>query len=341
MAGGAAAATASVIGGSLGVAGTVVGSFLMSVVSALALALFSDSVTHGRRLLKQKVLPARLAGDGGSEDDALPLPGADTSAGTGGSASVNTVAGTSAPAASSTRIVRTSSGVVPLSSSPAPGREASHGTASSRDGSSLRRSSGRTTFTASAVTRRRKIASVCALAATMAVVGLLAVFGVQGILGTELSQGTGSIQRAVTGSHIQQRTPSPQEPDTKTQRPDTKGKQPTTQDPTPTEKKPVVPNRDGSQTGKDDPREDTPASPTPSSGTGGESSPKPSPGGTSGDGSNSGGTSSDGSSFGGSSSGGASSGKAPSHAKASTVSGTSNSASANTSRETVTRTVGG
>jgi len=61
---GAAAATASVVGGQLGVAGTVIGAALTSVVSATAIALYTDSVTKGKETLQkvQSERPVRGAG---------------------------------------------------------------------------------------------------------------------------------------------------------------------------------------------------------------------------------------------------------------------------------------
>ena len=63
IAGGAAAATASVVGGHLGVAGTVVGAALTSVVSAGAVALYTDSVRRSTATLKavQRVTARRDA----------------------------------------------------------------------------------------------------------------------------------------------------------------------------------------------------------------------------------------------------------------------------------------
>src|SRR5690625_4588775 len=49
---GAAAATASVIGGQLGIAGTVIGAALTSIVSATALAVYTDSVNRSKAKLK-------------------------------------------------------------------------------------------------------------------------------------------------------------------------------------------------------------------------------------------------------------------------------------------------
>ncbi|WGW11369.1 hypothetical protein LWF01_14925 [Saxibacter everestensis] len=61
VASGAAAATASVVGGQLGVAGTVIGAGLVSVVSAVSLTLYQHSLDKGReRLLRSKTDTRRL-----------------------------------------------------------------------------------------------------------------------------------------------------------------------------------------------------------------------------------------------------------------------------------------
>src|SRR6476660_188815 len=59
IAGGAAAAVASVIGGHLGLAGTVVGAFILSVISAIALPLFRASLEKSHAQLK-RVIPGRV-----------------------------------------------------------------------------------------------------------------------------------------------------------------------------------------------------------------------------------------------------------------------------------------
>jgi hypothetical protein len=56
IAGGAAAAVASVIGGHLGLAGTVVGAFILSVISAIALPLFRASLEKSHAQLK-RIIP--------------------------------------------------------------------------------------------------------------------------------------------------------------------------------------------------------------------------------------------------------------------------------------------
>lgn len=58
IAGGGAAAVASVIGGHLGLAGTVVGAFILSVISAIALPLFRASLDRSHAQLK-RVMPKR------------------------------------------------------------------------------------------------------------------------------------------------------------------------------------------------------------------------------------------------------------------------------------------
>jgi hypothetical protein len=59
IAGGGAAAVASVIGGHLGLAGTVVGAFILSVVSAIALPLFRASLEKSHKQIK-RVMPRRV-----------------------------------------------------------------------------------------------------------------------------------------------------------------------------------------------------------------------------------------------------------------------------------------
>lgn len=65
VAGAAAAATSSVIGGQLGVAGTVIGAGIASIITALAVALYSKSLHLGRehvvRLIKLRLFPKRAA----------------------------------------------------------------------------------------------------------------------------------------------------------------------------------------------------------------------------------------------------------------------------------------
>ena len=58
IAGGAAAAVASVIGGHLGLAGTVVGAFILSVVSGIALPLFRTSLEKSHEQIR-RVAPRR------------------------------------------------------------------------------------------------------------------------------------------------------------------------------------------------------------------------------------------------------------------------------------------
>lgn len=58
IAGGAAAAVASVIGGHLGLAGTVVGAFILSVVSGIALPLFRTSLEKSHHQIR-RVVPRR------------------------------------------------------------------------------------------------------------------------------------------------------------------------------------------------------------------------------------------------------------------------------------------
>ena len=60
IAGGGAAAVASVIGGHLGLAGTVVGAFILSVISAVALPLFRASLEKSHAQIK-RVVPRRVS----------------------------------------------------------------------------------------------------------------------------------------------------------------------------------------------------------------------------------------------------------------------------------------
>ncbi|WP_211882873.1 hypothetical protein [Pseudarthrobacter albicanus] len=59
IAGGGAAAVASVIGGNLGLAGSVVGAFILSVISAIALPLFHTSLEKSHEQIK-RVMPRRV-----------------------------------------------------------------------------------------------------------------------------------------------------------------------------------------------------------------------------------------------------------------------------------------
>jgi hypothetical protein len=68
IAGGGAAAVASVIGGHLGLAGTVVGAFILSVISAIALPLFRTSLEKSHEQI-MRVLPRR-----GAEAGRIALP---------------------------------------------------------------------------------------------------------------------------------------------------------------------------------------------------------------------------------------------------------------------------
>ncbi|MEW1805151.1 hypothetical protein [Pseudarthrobacter sp. NPDC080039] len=73
IAGGGAAAVASVIGGQLGLGGTVVGAFILSVVSAVAVPLFRASLEKSHEQLK-RVVPRR----GSEETKATPQMAPDT-----------------------------------------------------------------------------------------------------------------------------------------------------------------------------------------------------------------------------------------------------------------------
>lgn len=59
IAGGGAAAVASVIGGHFGLAGTVVGAFILSIISAIALPLFRASLEKSHKQIK-RVMPRRV-----------------------------------------------------------------------------------------------------------------------------------------------------------------------------------------------------------------------------------------------------------------------------------------
>ena len=75
IAGGAAAAVASVIGGQLGLAGTVVGAFILSVVSGIALPLFRTSLEKSHEQIK-RVVPGRASNPARTTS---PRPAADAS----------------------------------------------------------------------------------------------------------------------------------------------------------------------------------------------------------------------------------------------------------------------
>ena len=135
LAGAATAATMSVIGGHLSVVGTVLGAALTSIVSGIAIVLYSTSLEKSRRGLKKvRTTVAQRA---------LARPGLDADESHGGTA-----------------------------------------VAAGGRWSALR-------------PRLKPI-----LVSTAAVLGLAvaAVFGIQALTGTELSGGTGTIQRTVTGS---------------------------------------------------------------------------------------------------------------------------------------------
>lgn len=140
-AGGAAAATASVVGGQLGVAGTVIGAFLTSIVSATALAVYSESVKRGKRAVVK------------IKDHAL----AHVSDGTASSGAAD-ASGTAA-------------------TDPAADEGADAG---------------------SPWTRTRVLKIVLG-ALAIAAIAVVIVFGIQRATGTELSTGTGTIQRSVSG----------------------------------------------------------------------------------------------------------------------------------------------
>lgn len=148
----AAAATATVVGGQLGIAGTVIGAALTSVVSATALAFYTDSVTRSTRKLKE------VAARGRERPQSAQQKGVHSSR-------------TGARRA------------LPDDAENTPGTLAGMDDAPSN-----------------APSTRRRIVKIALLAAVIALIGLGAVFGIQRITGTELSPGTGQIQRSVTGS---------------------------------------------------------------------------------------------------------------------------------------------
>jgi hypothetical protein len=135
LAGAATAATMSVIGGHLSVVGTVLGAALTSIVSGIAVVVYSTSLEKSRRGLKK--VRTTVA------ERVLARPGLDAS-----------------------------------------GSDGSTAVAASSRWSTLR-------------PRLKPI-----LVSTGAILGLAvgAVFGIQALTGTELSGGTGTIQRTVTGS---------------------------------------------------------------------------------------------------------------------------------------------
>lgn len=152
VASGAAAATASVVGGQLGIAGTVIGAALTSVVSATALAAYTDSVNRSKAKLKSVAEKTHVA------PSARPTLGKSTS--------------------------RTAARAQGPREEPA-GRESP---GAEEDSAGVQPSS------------RRRITRTVILAVVIALIGVLAVFGIQRITGTELSPGTGEIQRSVTGN---------------------------------------------------------------------------------------------------------------------------------------------
>lgn len=153
VASGAAAATATVVGGQLGIAGTVIGAALTSVVSATALALYTDSVNRSRLTLK------KVAAKGPKR-----------------SASASSRSVHSSRTGSRAMDREREAAALGLGINPAEG--APGGVPS----------------------RRRRIVKIALLSAVIALIGIIAVFGIQRVIGTELSPGTGQIQRSVTGN---------------------------------------------------------------------------------------------------------------------------------------------
>ncbi|MGP9736077.1 hypothetical protein ACT3SQ_16160 [Brachybacterium sp. AOP42-C2-15] len=153
VASGAAAATATVIGGQLGIAGTVIGAALTSVVSATALALYTDFVNRSRLTLK------KVAAKGPKRS-----------------------------ASASSRSVHSS-------------RTGSRAMDRERDAAALGLGINPAEGAPGGVpSRRRRIVKIALLSAVIALIGIIAVFGIQRVIGTELSPGTGQIQRSVTGN---------------------------------------------------------------------------------------------------------------------------------------------
>ena len=153
VASGAAAATATVVGGQLGIAGTVIGAALTSVVSATALALYTDSVNRSRLTLKE------VAAKGPKRS-----------------------------ASASSRSVHSS-------------RTGSRAMDRERDAAALGLGINPAEGAPGGVpSRRRRIVKIALLSAVIALIGIIAVFGIQRVIGTELSPGTGQIQRSVTGN---------------------------------------------------------------------------------------------------------------------------------------------
>lgn len=150
---GAAAATATVVGGQLGIAGTVIGAALTSVVSATALALYTDSVNRIRLTLK------KVAAKGPKRS-----------------------------ASASSRSVHSS-------------RTGSRAMDRERDAAALGLGINPAEGAPGGVpSRRRRIVKIALLSAVIALIGIIAVFGIQRVIGTELSPGTGQIQRSVIGN---------------------------------------------------------------------------------------------------------------------------------------------
>ncbi|MFD4008474.1 hypothetical protein ACFWQK_12205 [Brachybacterium paraconglomeratum] len=166
LAGGAAAATTSVIGGQLGISGTVFGAAITSVISAAVVAFYTDSVNGTARRLKQVKAKAGEKAQprvGGGE-----VHSSRTRRGAGEDGAVGTdAAGTSEHQAGADG----ASGEMPG--------------------------------------RGRRIGRIALMSVVIALIGMAAVFGVQRLTGTELSPGTGEIQRSVTGTeHVTPREDS-------------------------------------------------------------------------------------------------------------------------------------
>lgn len=161
LAGGAAAATTSVIGGQLGISGTVLGAAITSVISAAVVAFYTDSVNGTARRLKQ--VKAKAGEKAQSRVRGGEVHSSRTRRGAGEDGAVGTAEG-----------------------------------ATETDGAS-----GETPG------RGRRIARIALMSVVIALIGMAAVFGIQRLTGTELSPGTGEIQRSVTGTeHVTPREDS-------------------------------------------------------------------------------------------------------------------------------------
>lgn len=149
LAGGAAAATTSVIGGQLGISGTVAGAAITSVISAAVVAFYTDSVNGTARKLKQ--VAVRAGERAPSRDRGASVHSSRTRREADGGTGEAVVEATDA------------------AETPEP-------------------------------SRGRRLLKIALMSLVIGLIGMAAVFGIQRISGTELSPGTGQIQRSVTGT---------------------------------------------------------------------------------------------------------------------------------------------